>query len=835
MNKTSFRKKLLLGIVVSTLLSAAAQADNIEFDDYILQSLGFDNIDLSAFAGSNDQFAGEYLADITLNGQRVVRDYSVYFYTDKESHLCFTEDLMTRLAIKKNYLSDIKEKVHEIDAGICYPVEFLDEAVSVEFDSGAQRIDIRMPQKFLGNIDPHWVQPKDRDHGINGVILDYSLLWEFARYDRGGDKESSSSIRSFGTAGFNLGQFRFRADYQYSSKIKEGSKLEWNQIYGFTDIASMNAKLYAGELYTRSNSFDSTRIKGVSLYSDEGMMPSYLKGYAPQITGVATSNAVVVLKQYGSIIRTVQVPAGPFVISDLPSYINGTVDVEIEETNGEIRRYQVDIAHVPFLTRKGGIRYFANIGKLDPFSGTKVDTKLISVDGSYGLTNHLSLFGGVQFTTNREYKAFNIGLGLNLEKFGALSFDVTRSESTIIKTDNGKDYKGHSYRFNYAKRFSSDTTLNIAGYRFSSREFTSLNNYLSFVQGGFRNTYLEKNRISLSISQYVPQWDISLTGSISKGSYWNKDGSSNYNLTMSKNIKTGVLKNTSVSLSLSQENNSSYADKDRRIALYVSIPLQEDRGSIQYSSQYGSREKYVDHQITYSNSGLGGYYTIGSSINHKRDLSGGADFGFNATYSADTGYGQAMVMADYSDYRQGIRTSFDGSLTLTQHGIATHRKVYGDGSRLILDAGAVGVPMQGGQDVSNTFGLIGVSNTTSYYRGNYMVDNDNLPDNVEIQDGVVQVAMSDGAIAYRSLGGISGEKAIARVTLSDGSYPPFGSAVYRSNGNEQEVAIVAEEGLTYLTGLIKNAEYIIKWNGSQSCQIKINSLDTTTLNNLTCY
>lgn len=91
------------------------------------------------------------------------------------------------------------------------------------------------------------------------------------------------------------------------------------------------------------------------------------------------------------------------------------------------------------------------------------------------------------------------------------------------------------------------------------------------------------------------------------------------------------------------------------------------------------------------------------------------------------------------------------------------------------------------------------------------------------------------AIFTSSLGGISGEKAIARVTLSDGSYPPFGSAVYRSNGNEQEVAIVAEEGLTYLTGLIKNAEYIIKWNGSQSCQIKINSLDTTTLNNLTCY
>lgn len=834
--RTHFRKKLLLATLVSMMFSTCVQADDfIEFDDIVLKGLGFDNVDLTAFAGSNDQFSGEYLVEINLNGERVARDYSVSFYQNSESRLCFTDELLDKLAIKKTYFANLKAEIHEIDIGKCYPVESLDGAVAVDFDSSAQRINIVMPQKFLGSLDPHWVKPNDRDHGVNGIVLDYSLMWEFARSDYGLKKQSTSAVRSLGSAGFNLDRYRFRANYQYSSQNGSGDKLKWTQIYGFTDIASLNSKLYAGEIYTRSALFDGTRIKGLSLYSDENMMPSYLKGYAPQITGIANSNAVVVIKQYDNVLKTVQVPAGPFLISDLPSYVSGTVNVEIEEENGDVRHYQMDVAHVPFLTRKGGFRYYANIGTLDPLSNNfTVDTSLVSADASYGLTNNISIFGGVQFTTNHHYKAYNIGVGINLEQFGALSFDVTRSQSSVIKNNNGKEYSGHSYRFNYAKRFDSDTTLNIAGYRFSSREFTSLNNYLSFVQHGGSSMYLEKNRISLSISQYVSKWDVSFTGSLSKGTYWNQRGNSNYNLTMSKTIRQGYLKNVSFNATLSQDNGSYLAGKDRRIGIFVNIPLNEETGSsIQYSGQYGSAEKHVNHQATYSGAGLGGRYSVGSRMDHKRDLSGSIDYGLNATYNLETGYGQFMAFADHSDTRTGVRANFDSAISITQHGVATHRTVYNDGSRLILNAGAAGVEMPGGDVKSNVFGLMGIENTSSYRYNTYAIDNDSLPDNVEIQDGVVQVAMSDGAIAYRSLRGISGEKAIAKITLADGSYPPFGAAVYRKNGDEQEVAIVAGEGLTYLTGLNKNSEYVIRWNGSE-CQLRIGNLNPTDFNDLIC-
>lgn len=59
--------------------------------------------------------------------------------------------------------------------------------------------------------------------------------------------------------------------------------------------------------------------------------------------------------------------------------------------------------------------------------------------------------------------------------------------------------------------------------------------------------------------------------------------------------------------------------------------------------------------------------------------------------------------------------------------------------------------------------------------------------------------------------------------------------VYRENGDNTEVAIVAEGGLTYIMGLQPDHKYTVKWNGSSSCDLKIPSLNPDDLKNLTCY
>ena len=64
--------------------------------------------------------------------------------------------------------------------------------------------------------------------------------------------------------------------------------------------------------------------------------------------------------------------------------------------------------------------------------------------------------------------------------------------------------------------------------------------------------------------------------------------------------------------------------------------------------------------------------------------------------------------------------------------------------------------------------------------------------------------------------------------------PPFGAVVYRENGEDREVAMVADKGLTYLTGVNKHSTYIVRWNSSKSCQLNIGALNVDSREQLTC-
>lgn len=823
---------------------AYSEPEMIEFDNNILESLGFDNVDLSAFSKSSNQgIVGEYVVDLQLNSEMISRGYPVLFYSnddDDDVGVCFTDALIQKLALRKEYLpkTSQNEVVIEVDGQECRPFQAVDQSIHAEFNPRNQRLNLIIPQKYLGPIDPDWVTPAERDYGVAGVVLDYNLFWSHFRSNYSGfGRVSDTSLRSNGTAGFNIGRFRFRSDYQYNSSQKYGNKLDWTQTYAFTDIPSLNSKLYMGELSLRSNIFDNVRIKGISLYSDENMMPAYLKGYAPQVTGTAQTDAIVTIRQYGRVVRMLQVPPGPFVISDLPSYVNGLINVEIEESNGEVQTYDFEVASVPFLTRKGGMRYSLNAGKLDPYRKVEgLDAKVISGDISYGITNYLSIYSGGQALTNGEYLALNLGLGVNMGQFGAISLDYTRAKNKAIKTEEGANYRGNSFRVNYAKRFDDNIALNIAAYRFSSRQFTTLNNYITYKDAGFRDTLIEKNRLSVSLSYSIPEWNMGISGTLSKSSYWNRQGDSAYNITVNKTIRDGSFYGTMLSLSLSQTKNN-LNTRSNQIGFYVTMPLDDlisSRGTATYSANYDSYAKDVTQSVRYSGyNRVGDNYALGINARNKRDFSGSIDYTVSGSYSKETGYGQLYLSGDYTKDRQSLRASFDGSLTLTQHGIATHKRVYGDESRLILDAGVPGVSLEGrDKEKSNIFGLMGVSNLTSYYHGTYRVDNDRLPDDVEIQNGVVNVAVATGTIAYRPLGGVTGDKAIAVITLSDGSYPPFGAVVLKE-GEDNPLSIVSEDGLTYLVGINKRDLYFVKW-GDFSCELNLKSLNSKDINNLLC-
>lgn len=819
-------------LFIGSIFTSYSNAATFEFNTKVLQATGIDNIDLSAFSGSNDQFTGEYLTDVVLNNQKIFHNFPIHIYTqEEEEHICFTEALLTDLPISKELRAGVtKNVIHTTDAGKCYGFSQYDPAIATEYDSSKRQIILRVPHIYIVDFDRYWTPPHKRDYGISGIVLDYNLLKVISRAKKTNNEyKTRSNFSSYGALGFNLGRFRFRTNYQYNPNSAT-KKFERTQTYAFTDIGSLNAQMYAGELYSRSNLFGSVPFKGISLFTNENMMPSYLQGYAPQITGTANSDAIVTIRQYGNIIKQIQVPPGSFAINNLPSYLSGTIDVSVEESDGSTHEFQVEITSVPFLTRKGALRYTVNAGEANPkYSKNKVKTKFISIDGSYGLSNTISLNSGINFTTNREFLASSFGLGINLGMLGGLSFDITHSEN---KANPDRHLSGQSYRFNYAKRFTRNTSLNIVGYRFSSREYTTLNNYIDIKGNDKERLRLEKNRFSVSVSQYIPTWKMNLTVSGSKSTYWNTESNSYYNISLSKTIQKGLFARTSISLNLGHNKNNSY--KDNRIGLFVSIPLADNLGHISYNASYDDSYNNISQNATYYNEGFGGNYSVGVSMNHQRDFSGAIDYSLNASYNTRLAFGNLNSSVNYRDNYQYMSTSFNGSLTLTQHGLAIHPYVFTDSSRLIINTGTSGVGFEGNNTKSDIFGLAGISNIPDYNKNTYKIDIDNLPENVDIPDNVFEIVPTKGAIAYRDSNAISGDKALINIVLPDGSHPPFGSTVYRKNGIDIEVGIVAENGLTYIAGLNKNATFIVKWGQDSSCKLKINSTNLTEINNVLC-
>ena len=102
---------------------------------------------------------------------------------------------------------------------------------------------------------------------------------------------------------------------------------------------------------------------GGSVSTDDQMLPPNLRGYAPDISGVAHTTAKVTVSQMGRVIYETQVPAGPFRIQDLGDSVSGTLHIRIEEQNGQVQEYDISTASMPYLTRPGQVRYKIMMGR----------------------------------------------------------------------------------------------------------------------------------------------------------------------------------------------------------------------------------------------------------------------------------------------------------------------------------------------------------------------------------------------------------------------------------------------------------------------------------------
>ncbi len=578
-------------------------------------------------------------------------------------------------------------------------------------------------------------------------------------------------------------------------------------------MPSLKAKLSLGEDYLNSDIFDGFSYIGGSISTDDQMLPPNMRGYAPDISGVAHTTAKVTVTQMGRVIYETQVPAGPFRIQDIGDSVSGTLHVRIEEQNGQVQEYDVSTASMPFLTRPGQVRYKVTMGRPQNWDHQVAGSFFSGGEASWGIANGWSLYGGALADEN--YQSAALGLGRDLALFGALAFDVTHSRVQLDDNSvyGNKTLDGNSYRVSYAKDFDElNSRVTFAGYRFSEKNYMTMSEYLDANDTDRARTGNDKEMYTVTYNQNFRDARVSVYLNYSHHTYWDREDQTNYNMMLSHYFNLGSLRNLSVSLTGYRYEYDKSADKG--VYLSLSLPW-GDNSTISYNGNYGSgadsSQASLYHRIDDAS-----HYTLsaGTSENHTS---------LDGYYSHDGTLAKVDLSANYHEGQYtSAGVSLQGGVTLTAHGGALHRTQNMGGTRLLIDAdGVANVPVEGNGSAvyTNMFGKAVVADVNDYYRNQAYIDLNKLPENAEATQSVVQATLTEGAIGYRKFAVISGEKAMVVLRLQDGSHPPFGAEV--KNDNQQQVGLVDDEGNVYLAGVKPGEHMTVFWEGESHCDISL--------------
>ncbi|MCF5666382.1 MULTISPECIES: outer membrane usher protein [Pseudomonas fluorescens group] len=813
--KSALRPSLFGGLM--SLAGTVLGAGDIEFNTDVLDLNDRTNIDLSQFARSGFILPGTYSMVVQINTQAIA-EQSVAFYPPdddpKGSQACLSPELVEQLGLKTSGAA----KLTWWNGGRCLDITGL-PGMEVSGDLATSTLNISLPQAYLEYSAINWDPPSRWDEGVPGLLVDYNMTAQ-SSYQK--DERNRNNFSGNGTLGANAGPWRLRADWQ--GRVESGrersykdQKLEWSRYYAYRAVPALKARLVVGEDYLYSDLFDSFRFTGASLNSDESQLPPNLRGYAPEVVGVAKTNAKVVISQKGRVLYETLVAAGPFRIQDLRDAVSGTLDVRVEEQDGSVRSFQIDTAGVPYLTRPGQVRYKLATGRPSNLQYGADGDFFGTGEFSWGVSNGWSLFGGGM--TDNNYRAVSVGAGRDLLAFGAISLDVTQSRAELWN----ETLSGKSYRLQYSKHFEQyDSQVTFAGYRFSEKNFLSMSEYLDARHYGLNGELSSRSELTdgwkpiggskalytATVNKQFRDLGATVYASYSKQTYWERPATQRWNVSVSRYFSVGSVKNMSLSLNLyrSQE----YSHKDNGVALTVSLPLGrsgtlsldanraagENNFSTRYSDRFDERNSY---QLSAGDTSASGY------LSHIGD-------------QADIDLSVSTQEGNYSS----LGVSARGGGTLTPYGGALHRSSSTGGTRLMVDTGGVpDVPVRayGTPTRTNAFGKAVISDIGSYQRTAASVDLENLPGNVEATQSVTQLTLTEGAIGYRSLEVIAGEKAMAVLRLQDGSSPPFGATV--KNLKQQDTGIVNDGGNVYLSGIQAGKQMIVSWGGSEQCVLTL--------------
>ncbi len=756
-------------------------------------------IDLGRFE-RGEQLPGTYRVEIWLN-ENYIRTENISFVPVNGIGLApeLNRRELESLGVRVKAFPELA--MLPVETIITDPGAFIPDATA-RLDFDRQRLDISIPQSALNARARGTVDPSLWNQGISALLVNYSISGSRS-WSR--DGETQDQLYTNLQSGINAGPWRLR---NYSTVTKNNGKQSFSSLNTTLsrDVQFLRGQFQVGETSTPGDVFDSVMFRGAQIFSDDTMLPESMRGFAPVIRGIARTNATVTVKQNGYTVYQTYVAPGSFEIRDLyPTSASGDLDIVVTEADGSVQHFVQPFSAVPVMLREGRVKYALSAGE---YRTTKhgAETPSFGLGTlAYGLSNHLTLYGGVLGASN--YASGVLGTGLSFGDIGSLSADVTVADSQL-DDEKKRRSRGQSYRVQYSKTVATTaTTVTLASYRYSTEGFYTFQEVNEFSS----QRYNKRSRLQLNLSQSLQSWG-NFYISAYQQDYWSKRG-------YERNVSTGF--NTSISdinysLGYTYSETPGKNRKDQILAFSLQVPLSkwlpQSWASYSVNMQKNGPET---HQVGLSGTALADN-NLSYLVQQGYTSSGGESrSAVSGTYKG--GYG--TVSAGYNHSRQNSQLNFglQGGIVGHEHGV-TFSQPLGDTVVLLEAQGAPGVRVRNNPGVRTDWrGYAVVPYASAYQENRIAIDTGSLGPDVDVAESVVNVVPTRGAVVRATFNARTGYRALITL-LYQNSPVPFGAMVKLNESDT--MSIVGSDGEVYMSGLNDGDTITVRW-GAKTCRAKI--------------
>ncbi|MFQ6292671.1 fimbria/pilus outer membrane usher protein [Yersinia enterocolitica] len=802
------RKKIISGIIffgMQLSLLQTAFADDlllnakkkVKFDpalmNYFSQGL---NLSISDYNGEDKVREGKHLVDISLNSKNIEQRHVNFVIKSnaQDAQACFQQDDIISFGIDTTLLSEGWK-----DNECIFITDIITDA-TIKFDNDDQKIYLSVPQVYLKNMPRGYIDPELWDEGIPALTLSYGINAAKLKNTNTYGLNSTNEEFYYGSldSSVKLDAWRLFTSTTLNSSKSNGTNWNNQSAYLQRSIATNLSQLAIGDVNTTGVMFNTTPLRGVSMYTDDRMLPDSMRGFAPTIRGFADSNALVTVVQNGNIIYETSVPPGEFVISDLnTSGYSGSVEVTIREANGNVRTQTLPYSSIPQLLRTGYSKYSFTLGEIRK-SNLSESPILFEGTYQYGLNDYVTAYGGVQTTKANDYSAINGGLAINTA-IGAFGLDLTRSfHSVDTQEKKCNSFCSISVKASLAKLIEpTNTSFSLMAYRYSSSDYYTLMDALNILDARKKGQNVDTDNFrevfEASISQELEAGWGSFNVSSYYGRYWKHNQENNINYQVGYANSLGSV---NYNLSYNRAKNSyGYGDDVFRLSFSIPISYGQRNSSKPILTSSFSRSDN-ESRLKSSISGIAGShqeYSYGSWIG--AGSKGDKEFGLNGGYNS----GSALINAGYSQGKFNSMTSLNLSGGVVAHagGINLSHSI-SDTIGIVEAKGATGAsiyPYSYSRVANNGYAVI--PSLSPFVNNEISINSKNSPTNIEIEEDRIKVVPTAGASVLIKFETKNINKSILKVKNKSGESVPFGSIVYNEKG--ASVGVIGQGGNVILS------------------------------------